>query len=132
MSPRLRSQIGQRAGLRCEYCHLPESVAELRFQADHVVAAKHGGATTPENLCWACFRCNSHKGPNLAGRDEKTGEMSRLFNPREDTWNAHFRWTGAKLMGKTSIGRATIHVLCINRTDTVLLRRSLMAEGIQF
>jgi 5-methylcytosine-specific restriction endonuclease McrA len=91
MSPRLRSQIRQRAGFRCEYCRLPESVAELRFQADHVVAEKHGGATELENLCWACFRCNSHKGPNLAGLDERTGEMARLFNPRADVWTEHFR-----------------------------------------
>lgn len=132
MNPRLRSQIRQRAGLRCEYCHLPESVAELRFQADHVLAAKHGGATAAENLCWACFRCNSHKGPNLAGLDKTTGELTRLFNPRTDIWGEHFRWSGAKLVGKTSIARATLQVLCINRTDTVLLRRSLMAEGVQF
>ena len=132
MSPRLRSQIRQRAGLRCEYCHLPESVAELRFQADHVVAEKHGGATELGNLCWACFRCNSHKGPNLAGLDERTGEMARLFNPRADVWTEHFRWSGPKLAGKTPVGRATIQVLCINRMDTVLLRRSLMAEGVEF
>jgi len=132
MNPRLRSQIRRRAGFRCEYCHLPESVAELRFQVDHVVAEKHGGATASENLCWACFRCNSHKGPNLAGLDEQTGEMARLFNPRADAWSVHFRWTGPKLLGKTAIGRTTINVLCINRIDTVLLRRSLMAEGVEF
>lgn len=132
MNPRLRSQIRQRACLRCEYCHLPEAVSELRFQADHVLAAKHGGITATENLCWSCFRCNSHKGPNLAGVDEVTGEMSRLFNPRNDIWSEHFRWSGARLVGKTSVARATIHVLRINRAETVLLRRSLMAEGVSF
>jgi hypothetical protein len=132
MSPRLRSQIQKRAGFRCEYCHLPESVAELRFQVDHVVAEKHGGATALENLCYACFRCNSHKGPNLAGLDERSGAMARLFNPRSDTWSEHFHWSGPKLVGKTAMGRATINVLCVNRMDTVLLRRSLMAEGVQF
>ena len=132
MSPRLRSQIQKRAGFRYEYCHLPESVAELRFQADHVVAEKHGGETALENLCWAFFRCNSHKGPNLAGMDERTVEMARLFNPRTDAWSDHFRWSGPKLVGKTAMGRATIHVLCVNRVDTLLLRRSLMAEGVRF
>jgi hypothetical protein len=132
MSPRLRSQIRQRAGFRCEYCRLPESVAELRFQADHVVAEKHGGATALENLCWACFRCNSHKGLNLAGLDERTGEMARLFNPRGDVWTEHFRWSGSKQAGKTPVVRATTQVLCIIRMDTVLLSRSLMEEGVEF
>lgn len=132
MSPRLRRQVRERAEFRCEYCHLPEEVSELRFQADHVIAEKHVGATTAANLCWACFRCNSHKGPNLAGLDERTGQMTRLFNPRSDEWKTHFRWSGTKLIGKTPLGRATVTVLCVNREDVVLLRRSLMEEGIQF
>ena len=85
-----------------------------------------------ENLCWACFRCNSHKGPNLAGLDEKTGQMARLFNPRTDTWKEHFNWSGPKLIGRTPVGRVTINVLSMNRMETVLLRRSLLAEGIRF
>jgi hypothetical protein len=132
MNPRLRSKIRQRAGLRCEYCHFPEAVAELRFQVDHVLAEKHGGQTALSNLAWACFRCNSHKGPNLAGLDERTGKMARLFNPRQEVWEDHFRWTGPRLVGKTPVGRATVAVLCINRLDVVLLRRSLMTEGIRF
>ncbi len=132
MSPGLRRQIRARAGCRCEYCHFPEAVAELRFQADHVVAEKHGGSATLPNLAWACLRCNSHKGPNLSGIDPRTGKMTRLFNPRHDLWDQHFRWSGPKLIGKTAEGRTTIEVLCINRLDTVLLRRSLMAEGIVF
>jgi len=83
-------------------------------------------------LAWACFRCNTHKGPNLAGVDEKTGAMTRLFNPRSDVWEEHFRWAGAKLTGRTEIGRTSIQVLCINRPDTLLLRKSLMSEGIAF
>lgn len=132
MNHRLRRLIRERANFRCEYCHLPEEVAELRFQADHIVAEKHGGASLAENLCWACFRCNSHKGPNLAGLDEKTGQMARLFNPRTDTWKEHFNWSGPKLIGRTPVGRVTINVLSINRMETVLLRRSLLAEGIRF
>ncbi|HRH95328.1 MAG TPA: HNH endonuclease signature motif containing protein [Prosthecobacter sp.] len=132
MSPRLRSQIRQRAGSRCEYCRFPEAVAELRFQVDHVVAEKHGGTTSLENLSWACFRCNSHKGPNLAGLDERTGSVVRLFHPRQDVWEEHFRWSGPKVLGKTAIGRATVAVLRMNRLDVVLLRRSLKAEGIRF
>lgn len=132
MSPVMRRQIRARAECRCEYCHFPEEVAELRFQVDHVVAEKHGGRASLTNLAWACLRCNSHKGPNLAGLDPKTGKLSRLFNPRTDLWDEHFRWSSPKLVGKSPVGRATIIVLCINRLDTLLLRRSLMAEGITF
>jgi hypothetical protein len=123
MSPRLRSVVRKRARLRCEYRRLPEAVSELRFQVDHVVPEKHGGGTLAENLCWACLRCNSHKGPNLAGLDGPAGEMVRLFNPRADAWEEHFRWSGPKLVGRTEVGRVTILVLCINRADTVALRR---------
>ncbi len=132
MNHRLRRLIRERANFRCEYCHLPEEVAELRFQADHIVAEKHGGVSLAENLCWACFRCNSHKGPNLAGLDVKTGQMARLFNPRTDTWKEHFIWSGPKLIGRTPVGRVTINVLSINRMETVLVRRSLLAEGVRF
>lgn len=132
MSPRVRRQVRQRAGGRCEYCHLPEAVAELHFQVDHVVAQKHGGGSGIVNLAWACFRCNTHKGPNLAGKDRRTRRVLRLFNPRTDAWKDHFRWSGPTLIGKTGIGRVTVDVLCINRPDALLLRRSLMAEGTGF
>ena len=84
------------------------------------------------NLAWSCYRCNTHKGPNLVGVDQKSGEITRLFNPRTDRWQDHFRWAGASLTGKTAVGRTTVNVLCINRADSVWLRKSLMAEGIKF
>lgn len=49
MTQRIRSFVRRRAELRCEYYHLPEAVAELRFQVDHVVAEKHGGPTHESN-----------------------------------------------------------------------------------
>ena len=38
MDTRLKETVRRRAGLRCEYCHLPEAIAELPFQFDHVIA----------------------------------------------------------------------------------------------
>jgi hypothetical protein len=35
-------------------------------EADDVIAEKHGGATSLENLAWACFYCNRFKGSDLA------------------------------------------------------------------
>ncbi len=62
-----------RAAGRCEYCHFPMSASRLPFHCDHIIAEKHGGPTVDENLAWACFRCNLHKGPNIAGLDPVDG-----------------------------------------------------------
>lgn len=83
---------------------------------------------TPDNLALACLRCNSHKGPNLAGIDPDTGRMTRLFHPRQDIWDQHFRWNGPYLLGLTDVGRTTIAVL--TNPDYVALRESLIAEGL--
>lgn len=126
----LRRRVIERAGNRCEYCQMPADFESAPFQIDHVRPQKHRGPTTADNLAWACFSCNNHKGPNLAGIDANTGDLARLFNPREDRWEEHFAWDGPRLVGVTAIGRATIDVLGINVPDRVALRRELIAEGV--
>src|SRR5256885_525804 len=84
----------QRARGACEYCRVPEISAELPFHIDHIIAEKHRGLTTSENLAWACFSCNMHKGPNIGGLDPISGEFTRLYNPRVDIWTAHFASSG--------------------------------------
>jgi hypothetical protein len=106
--------VRMRAGNRCEYCLIPQSEREFRFQIDHVIARQHGGTTASENLALCCSRCNLHKGPNLAGIDITTGQMVRLFNPRTDVWADHFQWQNVMVVGVTDIGRATITVLKMN------------------
>jgi hypothetical protein len=121
-------QVRRRAQNRCEYCHLPVFAYPLPFHVDHVVARQHGGTTVLENLALACLHCNRHKGPNLAGKDPKTGELIRLFHPRLDQWHEHFEWTGANLAGRTPMGRVTIHVLAINDPDVLAVRAALIEE----
>jgi hypothetical protein len=53
-------------------------------QVDHIVSRKHGGLSTLENLALACVICNRYKGSDLASLDSQTGELSRLFNPRQN------------------------------------------------
>ncbi|MBL9176942.1 MAG: HNH endonuclease [Verrucomicrobiaceae bacterium] len=132
MSPKLRQTIRRRARFRCEYCRMPENKSDLRFQVDHVVAEKHGGPTAEGNLAWTCYRCNSCKGPNIAGLDNPSGGVFRLFHPRKDRWAEHFRWSGARLIGRTAVGRATVEVLRINHPESLLTRQALMDEGIEF
>ena len=128
MDAELRHLVWQRAARRCEYCHIPADVALLPFQIDHIIAEKHGGSPTAENLALSCERCNSHKGPNIAGYLE--GMHIPLFNPRKDHWTDHFVWDGPVLVGKTPIGKVTITVLAINLPYRVALRAALIEEEI--
>lgn len=128
-SRELERQVIARAGGRCEYCQLPEAVSDLPFHIDHIIAEKHRGQTVLENLTWACFSCNMHKGSNIAGIDPVTDEVVRLFRPHADIWTDHFSWHGAWLHGLTSIGRTTIAVLEMNDPDTLLLREFLHLSG---
>jgi len=130
MSPDLEAEVMRRAGGRCEYCHMPQAVHPQRFHIDHIIAIKHGGQTNVENLALACYRCNLHKGPNIASIDPESGQMVRLFHPREDRWEDHFQWQGTVLIGLTPIGRATIRLLTINADTYVRLRVNLQLGGI--
>jgi len=128
MDAALQQLVWQRAGDRCEYCQFPADVALLPFQIDHIIAEKHGGATVAGNLALSCERCNSHKGPNIAGYLQ--GKHVPLFNPRTDRWSDHFEWNGPYLVGKTNVGKVTIDVLGINLPYRVALRAALIEEGI--
>ena len=97
---------------------------------DHIIAVQHSGSATEGNLALACFACNHHKGPNIAGFDRVLQETVPLFHPRRDAWSDHFRWNGPELEGITPVGRVTVHVLAINRDFRVALRRTLIQEGV--
>jgi hypothetical protein len=132
MEAGLREPVWQRAGGRCEFCRLPPEFDVLPFQIDHIIPRKHGGPTASENLALSCLPCNARKGPNLAGLDLETGNIEPLFNPRVATWTDHFAWNGARLVGRTPAGRATIAVLAIDEPARVEHRRFLIAAGCFF
>jgi hypothetical protein len=130
MEQSLINQVWQRADSICEYCRMPQQYDLLAFQIDHIIARKHHGTDELGNLALACFACNNHKGPNIAGVDPETNEIVRLFHPRQDHWEDHFEWRGAMLSGRTSIGRVTIDVLAINLPHRLRLRQMLILEGV--
>lgn len=66
---RARRQRYELAGGRCEECGLP--VVE-RWEADHVVALRDGGANVVENLRVLCVRC--HRAKTRAARRKRDGE----------------------------------------------------------
>jgi hypothetical protein len=131
MAESLRMFVRQRAGGRCEYCHLPDEFAALgRFHVEHIIARKHGGSDEASNRCWSCHRCNLCKSSNLSGIDEVTGRLARLFHPRRQQWRRHFRWQGPYLHGLSATGRATIAVLDMNNPRRLELRTNLIAADV--
>lgn len=126
----LESQVRARALNRCEYCHVPEELDPLPFQIDHIVARVHRGRSTADNLALACFACNHHKGTNLSGIDPVTKGIVRLHHPRQSAWSRHFRWWGARILGRSACGRATVEVLKLNLPYRIALRAALMVEGV--
>jgi hypothetical protein len=129
MEKDLEREIRRRANNRCEYCLMPEAASVLKHVVDHVIARQHGGQTTLENLALCCGRCNLYKGPNIAGLDPETGQLTRLVNPRTDVWIEHFRQEGPILVGLTPVGKTTASVLAFNHPARVQARRLLIASG---
>ena len=130
MDAGLRRLVFERVCGQCEYCTMPSDWDPLPFCIDHIIAQQHAGPTIESNLALSCFSCNTHKGPNIAGLDPETGQLTRLFHPRTDTWSEHFEWIGPELRGKSPIGRVTLQVLNINDPVRVEHRRLLMQEGV--
>lgn len=102
----------ERAKRRCEYCRTPLEY----FQLEHIVSRKLGGSDDPDNLACACLRCNLAKGTLISGLNED-GEEVRLFNPRSQPWDEHFRITNGRIDGLTSTGRVTVKVLNFNTPE---------------
>lgn len=129
LSAALRQQVRARAGDRCEYCLLAEEDAHLPHEPDHIIAEKHGGASTLENLALACFDCNRFKGSNIASLDPDGGELVPLFNPRTQNWSEHFEVHGGEIVPLTAVGRVTELILRLNLPQRVEVREILAEIG---
>ena len=122
ISSNLRKSVIQRAKSCCEYCYLSQKGQEATFHIDHVFPFISGGKTILENLALACVSCSLRKGAKQIAVDSETMQEVNLFNPRKDDWNKHFQWNGVILVGLTSISRATIEVLDLNRRLILAIR----------
>ena len=129
MDATTRDFVRQRAGERCEYCHLHQGHSGLKHHVEHITAKQHGGSDDAENLALACHRCNLHKGPNLTGIDPQTGQVASLFHPRRDRWSDHFGFEGVRIYGDSAVGRATVQVLNMNDARRVELRTEVLKHG---
>jgi hypothetical protein len=126
MDSKTREFVRQRAGNRCEYCHLPKEADEWPFHLEHIVAKQHGGTSSNDNTCWSCSRCNLLKGPNLSSVDTETAQRVDLFDPRTQNWSDHFVVRGFRIVGTTPVGRATASLLKMNEGRRLELRTALI------
>jgi hypothetical protein len=125
----LRRQVREQASECCEYCLIPESLTWASHTIDHIIAEKHGGATTADNLALACTLCNIRKGSDLASIDELTDAVEPLFHPRRDRWSDHFQLIAGRIEPQTPSGRATARLLQFNAPARVQERELHYAVG---
>jgi len=104
VSEALRRLVADRAYHVCEYCLVHEADVYHGCEVDHILSVKHGGLTGQENLAFACFHCNRHKGTDLGSVSARTGTLVRFYNPRIDTWKEHFFWNEGRIETLTEIG----------------------------
>ena len=125
-------EVSHRAAYRCEYCHAPEVIFNFPFEVEHVLPTCLEGTDDLSNLALACRSCNIHKANHLTGFDEVTQEETVLFNPRLDRWEDHFRVDrrSGDILSKTSIGRATLTRLKMNREAQLAARLQWMRLGL--
>lgn len=126
----LRQLVADRAEGKCEYCLIHQDLSIYTHEVDHIIAVKHGGATTSENLALSCLTCNRHKGSDLATFDPLSREIVPLFNPRTQVWSDNFRLDGAQIVGITQTGRATVFLLKLNEQKRLQVRQVLMDQGL--
>jgi hypothetical protein len=127
----LRERVAKTARYRCGYCLSCEAVVGSPMEIDHLIPEAMGGLTEEVNLWLACSLCNDHKADRIAALDPLSGEVVRLFNPRQQSWCDHFRWTalGDRIVGLTPTGRATVVALNLNRPSQVKARRLWVTVG---
>jgi hypothetical protein len=125
----VRLLVAERASFRCEYCLIPEDQSFVPHQIDHIIALKHGGSSTLDNLAYSCALCNRRKGSDVASFDRQTDLVVPLFHPRRDVWNEHFRLVDNSVEPLTATGRVTVNLLRLNRHERLVERELLRRAG---
>ena len=76
--------------------------------------------------------CNNVKAVATTGEDPLTGLDMPLFHPRQDSWRDHFEWQEnfQIVVGITSVERATVKRLELNRAGLLSLRKIMVMAGV--
>lgn len=116
-----RLLMALRAQNCCEYCKvfIPDT-----FDIEHIIPLTQGGTNELDNLAISCGGCNNRKGTKISAIDPVTTSEVRLFHPRSDIWQQHFRWNEdfTEIIGISPTGRATVALLQLNRSGVIQLR----------
>lgn len=115
----------------CAYCQTCEINSGIPLTHDHIQPRSKGGTTVLANLCLACRPCNEFKSDQTEGIDPLTGQLTPLFNPRQQVWSDHFPWNleGTLITGLTDVGRATVIALHLNNVIIVPTRERWVSVG---
>lgn len=131
ISSSLHKEVEKCARYLCEYClsrldHSPDP-----FSVEHILPKAKGGDNELKNLALACQGCNNAKYIKTEVIDPLTVKKVPVYNPRKDTWEDHFVWSGdfTEIVGLSPIGRAAIEALKLNRESLVNLRSALIVVG---
>ena len=112
-----------------KYCLIHQSDACFSFHIDHIVSRKQRGPTNSANLALACLRCNVAKGTDVGALIGRPPRLVRLYHPRKDRWDTHFRLAAARIIPLSEEGEAPIRLLDLNAADRMLLRKTLIKAG---
>lgn len=120
----LKKEIRNHFADCCAYCRTAEALTVTTFEFEHIIPLSAGGETVFENLCLACPSCNRYKATRQTAIDPNTQDEVKLFNPQQQLWADHFTWSedATEIVGLTTIGRATIYTLKMNRQQLTRVR----------
>lgn len=124
VSSEIFRQVRDRAAGRCEYCRMHESLQGATYHVEHVRPQSIGGASSLDNLAWACPSCNLHKSDRIVIRDTQSGDEVPLFDPRRDAWDAHLHFSRFEIVGTTPVGRALIDAFGLNSERRIRIRQA--------
>ncbi len=126
-----RQRVREAAGDACGYCLSPQRLVMSKLEIEHIIPRARGGSDEESNLWLSCGLCNRYKGTQVEAADPLMGDAVPLYNPRINIWYEHFSWStdGAKIVGLTPTGRATIVALNLNNEVAVEVRRNWVLAG---
>ena len=127
----LRRRVSEHFSHCCAYCRTAEKLTVAIFEFEHIRPRSVGGETAFENICYCCPTCNRYKSNRISAIDPDTHQEVALFHPHRDAWQQHFVWNddATQIIGLSSIGRATISALKMNRRQVVRVRRMWATMG---
>ncbi|MGM0217660.1 HNH endonuclease [Enterococcus sp. AZ126] len=114
----IKQELLKMSNKKCVYCEAPLEVPGVYMEVDHFFPKSiyEDKVVEWDNLLPSCKTCNIKKG----NHDPKT---EKIIDPTIDIPNEHLEMKNFRLIGKDSVGKATIKILNLNNLDRNVLRR---------